>query len=451
MPWSPAEMPPGAGRSAVPGTSRRTRPALIADAEGDGILLPPDGEPDAAPPGRRTWRRGRAGRRGPAPAAPDRRRASSSPGDMERVSWCLRSSSIGRPPRRRRGRSRRRPAAAVPHRSSRGDAREVQQVVELPHQVLELPLHGLLGPGHVLRRRRPPRQVQGAADGGHGVAQVVREPVEEHVPATDLLAEGLQRRVPAGGASILVGGPAGDDVDDHQRRIVAAGPGRHRDPLDPALPPCPVAPRRREGPGHLPAAPRDTPPGTRPPAREDRRRTGPAAGRRAGRGPGRSTVPPDRWPEDLPARPEDQGRSREQLDDLPERLRGHGITSPLDWPEDGGTTIAVGRSEHAEPGGRASQRAVFLGDTASPGGSEAPPRHVLATSTPSKTPGADRDSRTRGKASENRTPTPPNRPIPATRDRLRAPSQPARTLPPQGNHPGEAPNRGIFRKSLENL
>ena len=70
--------------------------ALIPDAEDDGILLPRDGDPDAAPPGRWTGRRGRSrptricsSRAGSASSA-------SGPGDVERVSWWWRSSISGR-------------------------------------------------------------------------------------------------------------------------------------------------------------------------------------------------------------------------------------------------------------------------------------------------------------------------------------------------------------------
>ena len=148
--------------------------ALIADAEHDGLLLPRDGDPDAS---------ARVG--GPGGVSeqadedllqPRRIRVERQPARRRGERELLVTLVDQRANRRHGGAGGRGGVQTLPPQLDppAGDAREVQQVVELPHQVLELTLHGVLGPGDVLRRGRPSRQVQGTADGGHRVAQVVR-------------------------------------------------------------------------------------------------------------------------------------------------------------------------------------------------------------------------------------------------------------------------------------
>ena len=308
--------------------------AVIPDAEDDGILLPRDGDPDASP---RVGGPGGVAEQAdedllqPRRVRVERERARGR-GEGELV-MALVDQRADRGGRGAGGRGAVQPLAPQLDLPP-GDAREVQQVVELTHQVPELPLHGVLGPGDVLRRGRPPRQVQGSADGGHRVAQVVREPAEELVLAAHFIPEGLQGTLPAGVGRIGVG-PGGDHVDGQQRRLAPVGRGLHRDPLDPALPPCPVAPRRREGPRRLPDAARAL--------LQERSHPLGRIGDHLGQRPAAELVarpadPPLHplvGPDDLPVRPDDHGRPREELEDLQQRLRGHGITSPLDPPEDG--------------------------------------------------------------------------------------------------------------------
>ena len=138
-----------------PGEHRAGILAAIPDAEDDGVLLSRDGDPGPAPRSvdLAAW-----------PSSPTRTCSSragsassrSGPGDAERVSCCSRSSIGDAPPHRgagdRGGVQPPLPQLDLPA----GDAREVLQVVDLPHQVLELALDGVLGPGEVLPRRRAP-------------------------------------------------------------------------------------------------------------------------------------------------------------------------------------------------------------------------------------------------------------------------------------------------------
>ena len=204
-----------------------------AGAEDDRIPLPRHREPQAAP------RRGGAGDLAEQPGehlleprrvGDDRQLARRGGDGQPEVAVVER-----RPDRRRRGAGGRGGVEPLFLQLDplAGEPGEVQQVVELPDQGADLPLHGIAGPGQILRGRRPPDQVQGTADGGGRVAQVVGHAVEHRVPGADLLAEVLER-----GAAVV------EDVDDHRLRLDAAGAVPHRDPLDPTRPPCPAAPPR---------------------------------------------------------------------------------------------------------------------------------------------------------------------------------------------------------------
>ena len=150
--------------------------AVVADP--DDRLVPPRARPPvrSARPARCTWRRCSAGWRGPAPAGPRRPPGGRARRDSETDSSWRRDSISGRAVSTARATASRRSTAPLAELDLAAvDAGDVEQVVDQPGQVADLPLGDvpdLLGLGAVEAVRA--EHVQGVQDRGEGVAQLVR-------------------------------------------------------------------------------------------------------------------------------------------------------------------------------------------------------------------------------------------------------------------------------------